>query len=85
MEKLVLGSYTWDHPQSEVEQIWDFSRLRSLCLDNNILQFLKCAPLKQMTQLESLKLSGLGSVDHPNWNPALFRSVLGAVLGELKI
>jgi hypothetical protein len=58
MESLRLRGYTWDHAQSNVEQVWNFSRLRNLCLEGSVDDFLKFAPIKQLAQLHFLSLSG---------------------------
>jgi hypothetical protein len=73
-----------DHRQSEVGKIWNFSRLRILCLEFIILDFLTYAPLEQLAQLKSLRLRELGFMYSLNWNPELFRSLLGKVLRQLK-
>jgi hypothetical protein len=52
MEELVLCNYVWTHSQGEFEQIWDFSRLRKLSLQTEMLGFFMYAPLNQLTQLE---------------------------------
>jgi hypothetical protein len=58
MERLTLKGYTWDHAQSNFEQVWNFSRLRSLSLKGSVVDFLKVAPINQLAQLHFLRLSG---------------------------
>lgn len=84
MEKLILSSYTWDHPQAESDEIWDLSRLRSLCLKRKVLTFLKCAPLSQLTQLEALKLIEWSANESKKASPGSVRGLLGGLIGKLQ-
>jgi hypothetical protein len=51
MEELILHNYKWTHSQGEFEQIRDFSILRKLSLQTEMLGFFKSAPFNQLQQL----------------------------------
>lgn len=91
MRKLVLEKYTWDYTNAEFQQTWDFSRLRSLVLNDGALEFLEFAPVDDLTHLESLTLRRWNFWDyhHPH-RPSFstyFENVLAKVprLKKLKI
>jgi hypothetical protein len=83
MRKLVLRFYCWDHSESEVQEMWDFSRLRSLVLHGKAMKFLQHAPVNELTRLDSLTLRVWGS--HERLQPDLgsFSNYLRALLLKL--
>lgn len=84
MEELQLRNYACNHPKEEWKKIWNFSRLRTLALENAILRFLENAPMDQLTQLESLSLDlGRYSDDWDLLLPGLSQEHVHHLFGRL--
>ncbi|KAF7533046.1 hypothetical protein G7054_g7422 [Neopestalotiopsis clavispora] len=55
-KELVLRSYDWNHSAEEVEQYWDFSRIRLLKLiDVPMFEFLRSVPFEDLVDLHTLQ------------------------------
>jgi hypothetical protein len=84
MQRLTLIGYIWDHAQSNFEQVWDLSRLRSLSLDGWVVNFLKHAPINQLAQLHFLKLRDISEYGSRSTDNRLVQKLLRALLEGLK-
>ena len=84
MERLELVQYEWEHSESEIEKIWDFSRLRSLTMKQDIGQFLFSPPLRHLQHLEYLEIEDIFSYGPSFDEIERTRLGLGRLLGELK-
>jgi len=84
MERLTLKGYTWDHAQSDFEQLWDFSRLHSLSLEGAVVSFLIVASINQFAQLHFLKLSNFTEYRSRSTNNSSVQKLLSVLLEGLK-
>jgi hypothetical protein len=88
VEELFLLRYFWEHSESEFENLWDFSKLRSLILHDRVLDFFHNAPPSQLQQLESLELGSTYSSDNnsgedDDFGSTTIQTPLGTFLSSL--
>lgn len=86
MEELSLRSYDWIHSRAEYRQLWDFSRLRGLELENKFRGFIDQSLGVQpsdLPKLESLKIHGWGFDDEEVEDLELGRRDMTIFLGGL--